>query len=175
VPRYVEHPTHAGAWRRGGYEVLPEAETATHTVWFAVEPGEDDDTVWEGLRAHVPETGRAVIAAVPVFAYDVDLGDEVEVVASSEGPLVGVRVLRDSGRFTFRVSLNGRQPSPDGWHGLQRELEPYGCWFDVWSPTLIAISADAAVARAVADHLYAQQLAGRFIYETGHQSKPGAL
>jgi hypothetical protein len=172
VPRYLEHPSKVARWRDGDFEVHPDAVTATETVWVAVDPAEDGDVVWEGLLAQLPGEGRAVIAAVPVFAYDLNLGDEVEVVASEEGPLVAVRPLRDAGRFTFRVWFPDWPDleQDERWKDLQVELERFGCWFDVYSPRLVAVSAEPQVAQAVADFLVAGERSGRFIYETGRQS-----
>lgn len=153
----------------------PEASAAEQTVWFAVDPGDSEDhedAVWEGLLTQRSAPDRAVVAAVPVFAYDVNLGDEVEVVASAEGPLVATRVVRDAGRFTFRVLFPVlEQPEGDErWRELQLDLEPYGCWFDVYSPRSVAISAEPGVARAVADFLSEAERAGRFQYETGRSA-----
>ncbi|MCW2742235.1 MAG: hypothetical protein JWR45_2657 [Blastococcus sp.] len=172
MPRYLEHPSKAARWRNGSLEVHPDAAAATQTVWVAVDPAEDGDVVWEGLLARSPAEGRAVIAAVPVFAYDLNLGDQVEVVTSAEGPLVAVRPLQDAGRYTFRVWFPDWPDleQDERWKGLQVELEPFGCWFDVYSPRLVAVSADPDEARAVTDVLDAGERAGRFIYETGRQS-----
>lgn len=171
---YLEHPGRVTRLRDGAVEVHPEAATAPQTVWVAVYPGGDGEPAWEGLRAHPSGEGRAVLAAVPVFAYDLHLGDEVEVVATVEGPLVAVRPLRDAGRHTYRVWF------PD-WPDLERderaqelqaELARFGCWFDVYSPRLVAVSAEPDVAGAVAEHLDEQERTGRFIYEVGRQT-PG--
>ncbi|TYP82898.1 DUF4265 domain-containing protein [Blastococcus xanthinilyticus] len=166
---YLAHPGRVTRLRDGVVEVHPESATAAQTVWVAVYPGGEDEVAWEGLRAHPSGEGRAVVAAVPVFAYDLHLGDEVEVVATAEGPLVAVRPLLDAGRHTYRVWF------PD-WPDLERdergrelqvELARFGCWFDVYSPHLVAISAEPDVAAAVADHLDEAERAGRFIYEVG--------
>ena len=51
------------------------------------EPGQPQ--ACEGLRAaHREGDDRAQIRAVPLFAHDVNFGDEVSVVPSAEGPLV---------------------------------------------------------------------------------------
>ena len=104
-------------------------------MWVALPPDPDGEPVWEGLLAPLtPQPDLAVIAAVPVFAYDLNLGDEVEVVASAEGPLVAVRPVHDAGRFTFRVLFpDAVDPDDRSWLTLQRDLEPFGCWFDVYS------------------------------------------
>jgi Domain of unknown function (DUF4265) len=162
-------------WRGGTVELLPDASTADQTVWFAVDPGEAEDhqdAVWEGLLTRPSGPDRAVVVAVPVFAHDVNLGDEVEVVASAEGPLVGTRVVRDAGQFTFRVLFPVRERLEDDerWRELQVDLEPYGCWFDVYSRTFIAVSAEPGVAHAVADFLSESEQAGRLQYETGRSA-----
>lgn len=174
MPQYVEHPTRTGRWRDGGFEVHPDAATATETVWVSLSAGPDGEPAWEGLLAVLPQPDLAVIAAVPVFAYDLNLGDEVEVAGSAEGPLVAVRPLHDAGRFTFRVLFpHADDPDDRSWVALQQELEPFGCWFDVYTPQLVAVSADAAVAQEVADHLAEEQRAGRWVYETGRSVLPG--
>ena len=71
-----------------------------------------------------------------------------------------------------------RGPSAEGttssWVALQRDLETQGCWFDVYSPQLVAVSAEPEVAQAVADFLADEQRAGRGVYETGRSLLPGA-
>jgi hypothetical protein len=175
VPHYVEHPSRTTRWRDGAFELLPEAEAATETVWISLPADPDGESVWEGLLAVTPQPDLAVIAAVPVFTYDLNLGDEVEVVASAEGPLVAVRPVHDAGRFTFRVLFpEAHDPEDRSWVALQQDLEPFGCWFDVYSPQLVAVSAEAEVAQAVADFLADEQRAGRWVYETGRSVVPEA-
>ena len=173
MARMLEHPGTVARWRDGDFEVHPDAATATQVVWVAVDPAEDGQVVWEGLAAQPSGEGRAVVVAVPVFAYDLNLGDEVEVVESAEGPLVAVRPLQDAGRFTFRVWFPDWPDlaKDERWKDLQVEFERFGCWFDVYSPRLVAVSADADVAQAVADALDVGERTGRFIYETGRQSE----
>lgn len=174
MPQYVEHPTRTGRWRDGGFEVHPDAAAATETVWISLSAAPDGEQAWEGLLAVLPQPDLAVIAAVPVFAYDLNLGDEVEVAGSAEGPLVAARPLRDAGRFTFRVLFpDVDAPDDRSWVALQQDLEPFGCWFDVYAPQLVAVSADAAVAQQVADFLADEQRAGRWVYETGRSVLPG--
>ena len=172
MSRYVEHPSKAARWRDGGFEVLPEAAAASETVWISLPPDEDG-AVWEGLLAVPSAPGRAVLAAVPVFAYDLNLGDEVEVVATAEGPLVAVRPVWDAGRFTFRVLFpDADDPGDRSWVALQQDLEPYGCWFDVYSRQLVGVSAEPDVAQDVADFLAEGMHAGRWQYETGRLTLP---
>jgi hypothetical protein len=87
---------------------------------------------------------------------------------------VAVRPLYDAGRFTFRVLFPDAQDEDRSWVALQQDLEAFGCWFDVYSPQLVAVSAEPEVAQAVADFLADEQRAGRWIYETGRSVLPGA-
>ena len=166
---FLEHPGTVARLRGRTVEEHPDAAAATETVWVAVYPAGDKEAAWEGLRARPSGEGRAVLAAVPVFAYDLNLGDEVEVVATAEGPLVAVRRLHDAGAATFRVWFPDWPDleRDDRVAELQRELARFGCWFDVWSPSLVAVSAEPDVAPDVADHLAEQERAGRFIFEPG--------
>jgi hypothetical protein len=45
------------------------------------------------------------VRAVPLFAYDVNQGDELSVVASPEETLVATGVTKDNGNYTFRSWL----------------------------------------------------------------------
>jgi hypothetical protein len=176
VGRKLEHPSRVARWSNGEFEGLPESSTASLTVWFAAGPGDEDGVEAEGLLAEPAGPDRAVIAAIPVYIYDVNLGDEVEFATSSEGDLVATRVIRDAGRLTFRVWFTDLFPGLEGaapderWKALQVDLEPFGCWFDMYSPQLIAVSAEPDVAGYVVDFLAAGEAAGRFVYETGRSS-----
>ena len=177
--RNLEHPSRVARWRNGEFEGLPQAAAATLTVWFAADPGDEDGVEAEGLLAEPAGPDRAVIASIPVYIYNVNLGDEVEFVSSSEGPLVAIRVTGDAGRHTFRVWFADLFPGVEGaapderWKSLQIDLEPFGCWFDMYSPQLIALSAEPDVAMAVADYLAQGEEAGRFVYEIGRTASPG--
>ena len=46
-------------------------------------------------------------------------------------------------------------------------LEPFDCWFDTWSETLIAISIAATNSQTVADYLETRESAAELKYETG--------
>ena len=74
---------------------------------------EDGTTMWEALLA-TPINGEDTfrLASVPAYAYGVNYGDAVEVVASAEGPLVINRTARHGGQATFRIWLgNDADPS----------------------------------------------------------------
>lgn len=177
--RNLEHPSRVARWRDGEFEGLPGASAASLTVWFPADPSDEDGVVLEGLRAEPAGPGRALIAAIPVYVYDVNLGDEVEVVETDEELLVATRVTSDAGRFTFRVWFADVFPGVDAavlderWKTLQIDLVPFGCWFDMYSAQLIAVSAEPDVAADVARYLAAGEAAGRFVYETGRTTSPG--
>ena len=170
---YVEHPSKASRWRDGGFEVHPAAATANLVVWVGLEPGTDGTPQWEGLLAVPTRANRAVIAAVPAFAYDLNLGDEVDAIASAEGALVVTKIVHDAGHVTFRVWLAPTASEDDRrWHQLQIDLASFRCWFDVFSPRLIALSAEPGVAQDVAGWLQAAENAGTLTYEAGRSTMP---
>lgn len=173
----LEHPSRVSRWRNGEFEGLRGVSAATLTIWFAADPGDEDGVEAEGLLAAPVGPNRAVLTAIPVYVYDVNLGDEVEFVPAEDGRLMATRVTRDAGRFTFRVWFSDAFPGAEGaapderWKALQADLEPYGCWFDMYSPQLIAVSAEADVAAEISDFLAKGEAAGRFVYETGRTAQ----
>jgi Domain of unknown function (DUF4265) len=172
MPQYVEHPSRATTLRNGEFVVLPDALAEDCTVWFAVEPGDQDGGAWEGLLARRLADDRVRICAVPHFAYDVNLGDEVSVIAS--GALVATRVVKDAGNYTFRVAFDRSDDPHDArWRGLMVDLEPYDCWFDPRHEWLVAISVGPEHAQAVADYLGDRERRGELNYETGRMKTDG--
>lgn len=172
--RHIEHPTRASRWRGGDFEVFPAAASAELTVWFALPDDPEAEQTWEGLLANESRRGHALIAAIPAYVYDLNLGDEVAVVASGEGGLVATSLAQDAGSYTFRVMFSEYDGPGDDerWRRLQEDLERYGCWFDVMWPQFVALSAGSAVAQDVADWLLARQDAGDLQYETGRTIDP---
>lgn len=173
VPAYLEHPSRVARWRNGAFEVLPEASTATQTVWFIVDRQDPGDVLWEGLLTQPAGSDQAIVVAIPAFVDDVTLGDRVGV-TRHEGALVATRRLRDAGRFPFRVLFPERENTGNDtrWRDLMMELEPYGCWFDVYSYTLVALSADGEATPAVVDLLEDARRKGRLQYEAGRTVPP---
>lgn len=167
---YIEHPSKASRFQQGAYVVHPEAEVEDSTVWLPLGMEADGVQRWEGLLGIrlAPDTVR--VCAVPVFAYDINLGDEVHVMASGEGALVATRKSRDAGNYTFRVYFENGRENDSLWRRLQCDLEPMDCWFDVYSQSLVAISTPPAHAQRVADYLQERQVRGDLHYETGRQS-----
>ena len=87
--------------------MLPDAEAADCTIWLPLEPEADSDMRWEGLLGRRLSDDRARVCAVPFWVYDLNLGDEVGIVASAEGALVATDLHHDSGNYTFRAFCNG--------------------------------------------------------------------
>lgn len=163
--KYLEHPSLTGHFRDGQLTPMPEAEMANTTVWFALPP-DDGPQVWEGLRAASQPDGSFVLCAVPLFAYDLNFGDQVAAIASAEGALVATEILDDRRHFTFRVALH------DGGASVQEVVETFGtmgCLIEGWSDSLVGLGCDAATAQSVADRLAHEERAERLAYETGRQ------
>ena len=107
-----------------------------------------------------------------MFAYDLNLGDVVRVIRSAEGAPVISELITGSCNSTFRALFERESHVGEHWKRLMEDLEPFGCWFDVYSPQLVALSAEPEVAQAVADVLADEQRAGRWVYETGRSVLP---
>lgn len=167
---YIEHPSKASRLQAGTYVVHPEAMVEDSTVWIPLGMEADGVQRWEGLLGIRLAADTVRVCAVPVFAYDINLGDEVHVMASGEGALVATRKSLDAGNYTFRVYFENGLKDDSLWRGLLCDLEAMNCWFDVYSQSLVAISAPPAHAQAVADYLYERQIRGGLHYETGRQS-----
>jgi hypothetical protein len=175
MAKHREHPHKASSWRDGKLVVHPDAAAEDCTVWFASAPDEGGEIEWEGLLARRLAEDRARICAVPIWAYDVNLGDEVKVIESGDGAPVAENVVLDAGNFTFRVVFEPATSDDDTrWHDLMIGLEQYDCWFDMASRRLLAISAPPHHAQAVADYLALRQARGDLQYETGRSEQPGA-
>jgi hypothetical protein len=173
VDKFEEHPSRASSWRDGRLVVLPEAETADSTVWFATQADAGGEALWEGLLARRTGDDRARVCAVSFWLYDVNLGDEVSLVESAEGASVATGTLTDAGCFTFRFVFEDAGAGDHRWHELMVELERYECWFDVRSPAFVALSAPCGHAQSVADILAAKERGGELRYETGRSQPPG--
>lgn len=168
---YDEHPSKASALRDGRLVVLPDAEAEDCTVWFSAERASSGSVKWEGLLARRLGPDRARLCAIPFWLYDLNLGDEVEVLDSAEGAPVAARLMRDAGNFTFRVRREGSDG--DDWRrGLMVDLERFECWFDVRSSGFLALSAPSVHAEAVANYLHAREQQGDLQFETGRTRQP---
>lgn len=152
--------------------MLPEASTATQTVWFVVDGQDPDDVLWEGLLTQPAGSDQAIVVAIPAFVDDVTLGDRVEV-TRHEKALVATRRVQDAGRFPFRVFFPECEDEENDtrWRDLMVELEPLGCWFDVYSDTLVALSVDGEITGALTDFLDGAQRKGACCTRRGVPSR----
>jgi hypothetical protein len=168
VIEYFEHPTRATAWRDGRFVVHPDAEAEDCTVWFRLPDG---PVGCEGLLARRTGPTSARICAVPLWIYDVHLGDEVETIDSAEGTPVATGLRHDAGQHTFRVRFEDAGADDPRWQGLQRDLEPTACWFDVLSPAFMAVSAPPQHASEVDAYLTRRTDAGDLDFERGRSRR----
>ena len=159
-----EHPSRVVRLVEGQLVGYPFAAEEDCTLWFALpdEPGE-----WEGILGKRRSDDMAEVVGVPVFIYDVGLGDVVRTVKSAEGADVVTEIVVDGGNYTFRAFFASESFEGEHWKPLMNDLETLGCWFDTWSETLVAISADVVNSQAVADYLATRENRGELKYETG--------
>ena len=172
VAIYREHASKPARLRGGELLVYEDASHEDCTVWVFHERDPEGEEHWEGLLGRRLTVHRARISAVPVFVYDLNLGDEVSVVDSAEGVPVATGLVRDAGNFTFRVFFEHSDPNDDEHWRLMADLAPFDCWFDVYSPRLIALSAPSSHAADVADYLADRAARGELQYETGRSRAP---
>lgn len=172
MTKHYEHPSKVSRLEEGRFVVLDDAEHADCTCRFFFE--EDGEERWEGLLARRLTTDRARVCGIPVFVYDVNLADEVSVIEADEGALVVTEIFRDAGNFSFRVYFPN-EPADDAderMRGLMVELESFDCWFDVWSPFLVALSASPEHSQIVADYLLERERRSELEYEAGRSRQP---
>ena len=175
VHQYKQHPSPTGHLIGGQLVPVPEAVAATETVWLVL-PDEPrfrltlrKDKIWEGLAAEATEAkDRVIVRAVPMFAYDVNYGDELSVVTSAEGPLVATGITKDAGNYTFRVSMR-EDAGEDELRDVVNQFGALGCLIEGYSDRLIGLSCSPVNAHDVADALQTAGQEGRFVYETGRQ------
>ena len=106
---------------------------------------------------------RFELCCIPFFVYDLALGDEVE----TDQHYVVRELVKASGHCTFRVWFGESKNC-----SIQEEVvdmaKGLGCEWEWSSANLLAIdAATAALAKKLADYLYARQTAGHLMYETG--------
>lgn len=107
---------------------------------------------------------RFEICCIPLFAYDLALGDFVE----TDPDYNILRMAKPSGRYAFRAWFGHSEYSqPDIIEALTR----LGAQTERYSTELVAIdAADARRAQTVADFLSRHESQGHLIYETGRQT-----
>jgi hypothetical protein len=161
---FREHPSKVVRLVGGELVVYPLSAEEDCTLWFALADGPDE---WEGVLGKRQSADTAELVGIPVFAYDVNLGDVVRTVTSAEGAAVVAEVAVDAGNYTFRAFFQDDSAPGEHWKRVMTDLEQFGCWFDTFSENLIAISVDAPNSQAVADYLAARETMTDLKYETG--------
>lgn len=164
---YRQHPSPTGHLVDDTLVPVPAAMSADTVVWFALPVDGGEDQYWEGLAAEQVAQERWRLRAVPLFAYDLNYGDEVSVIPSAEGPLVAAAVLQDGGQHTFRVWLGdkSRTALPE----VVTEFGRLSCLIEGYSERLLGLSCGPGQVQIVESALQRAEADGRFAYERGRQ------
>lgn len=137
-------------------------DRADFIIATRIDPG-DTDVSTEQLWARRIGDGRHELCCIPFFAYDLALGDVVEVDADH----LVTRVVEPSGRYVFRVHFSRPDQPTDE---VIAELTGMGALVEWSSPSLVAVDArDQEHAQQVADVLQAREDRDELVYETGRQ------
>lgn len=136
-------------------------DRANFIIAVEIDPG-DTDIATEQLWVRKIDDRHFELCCIPFFAYDLALGDVVEV----DGDYLVQQVTNPSGRYVCRVHF------PRGSLGLCDEvvlaLAERAALVEWSSPSMFAVDArDATHGQEVADFLFEQQNFGRLVYETG--------
>jgi hypothetical protein len=146
---------------------LPHAVLADTSVWLALPAEEGADQIWEGLAAEWTTQHSVRLRAVPLFAYDLNYGDEVVALASAEGPLVATARVKDSGNHTFRIWF--ADPTGATLPEVITEFGRLGCLIEGYSERPLGLSCGSVQVGIVDGALRKAERAGRFVYERGRQ------
>lgn len=163
---YRLHPAKVVEWASGTLRPLEMDPASEVTVWVALPP-EDGNQVWEGMNAVTVDAKTVELRSVPAFAYNLDFGDHLSVIASAEGPLVCTRIVHKSDQWTFRVWL--ADPDKERWQHIANSYAQMGSYIDVLSSQLLAISCHETLAKQIAAKLASDERAGILMHETGRQ------
>lgn len=135
-------------------------DRANFVIATQIDPGETGIST-EQLWARQIDEQHYELCCIPFFAYDLALGDVVEVDAS----FMVKRVTKPSGHFVFRVYF-GRSDYPR--EEIVGRLTVLGGSLEWSSANLLAVDAPGpAGAQSIADYLQEQEDRGRLMYETG--------
>lgn len=129
---------------------------------YAEVPGEDYKAEYEQLYAIEVRENVFELVSIPFFVYNLALGDIVLV--TDDKVIKGV--VERSGRWVFRVSLNGDVRA--NWQDIFDELRERGALLECSSDNFYAIDvADESSAQSIANYLLAMESAGALVYDTG--------
>lgn len=136
-------------------------DRADFIIAIAIDPG-STSIATEQLWVRRVDDRHFELCCIPFFAYDVALGDRVEV----DADFLVRRVVHPSGRYVFRVHFV--RPESRFRDEVVRELTERGALVEWSSAGMFAVDAqDARHAQQIADYLAQQEHLGRLAYETG--------
>jgi len=142
-------------------------ERANFIVTAKINSGKISSTwQWEQLWAKKVTENRFEICCIPFFIYNLALGDEVETGPNEEKRYVIQRVLKPSGRYTFRAWFHNNTARVE----VYEELTKLGCLMEWRSPdsNLLAIDVVSdSQAQVIADFLWLKEQQAHLTYETG--------
>ena len=121
---------------------------------------------WEQLWAKQIKENRFEICCIPFFVNDLALGDSVETEQQEEKKYAVSRIIKKSGRYTFRVWFLDTSSREE----IINQIEKFGCLIEQRSSVRNLIAIDAAktdAAQRIANFLYLQEETGKLNYETG--------
>lgn len=122
---------------------------------------------WEQLWSRRIANNRFEICCIPFFVYNVSLGDEVETGTEWGMPYMVQRVVRPSGRYTFRAWFKESR-SPTARYEVPEEVNRLGGLTEWSSENLLAIDAPSDDhAWAMKNLLSHRQELGHLVYESG--------
>lgn len=129
---------------------------------------------WEQLWGRQITDDRFEICCIPLYAYDLALGDEVETGTVMGQPYMVQRVVKRSGHWTLRAWFQD-SVYPDARIEIPEVLTRLGCLLEWGSDDLLAIDASSDdQARAVVELLSEVEEKGYLEFETGW-SKDNAM
>jgi hypothetical protein len=132
-------------------------------LFFAPLEADQDRREWEQLWGRIVGPHQVEVCCIPFFAYDLNLGDIVQL--DQENVVEGV--VARSGQVTFRAWL--KDIAPDARSGLIAEIDSIGAHREWSSENLLALSIAENSAQGLADLLQNGADRNDLIYENGTQ------
>lgn len=126
--------------------------------------GEGGDSQWEQLWWEKLSETRFLLCCIPFFAYDLSLGDEVEV----DGERSIRKVSKHAGQWTYRVWFG--EVAADRRDFAVERIKSKGPTMEWSSENLLALSVAADEAQYIANVLADLENNGFLHYETGRST-----
>jgi hypothetical protein len=128
-------------------------------------PPSDSSKQFEQLWSRQVGDDEFEVCCIPFFVYDLALGDVVRTAPKGGRRCIVDRVVKPSGRYTFRVWF-GKSFHPRD--ELVEDIQKLGSLIEWSSRNMVAVDAvDAEQAQRVADFLSDREQRQQLIYETG--------